>query len=175
MKNSKYKNLPVYSRQNSSFLPLWVFISSTTLTTLFSYDVCPHCKTLSLLRVGPHFIHLWIYSANIMVGSERSPTVASINGCWINLDQRTLKVKKLKWLAKDHTARTRTKPPNSTLSPLPHWLSQAKKKDDRNGLLFYCLWKSNCSSFSTEATLPPTVHSDSRKKEMFCLVLNNLI
>lgn len=67
--------------------------------------------------------------SSIMVGSEKILMVASRSGCQINLDQRTLKVKRLKWLAKDHTARTRTQCPPAVFSTLLHRCSHAKGDD----------------------------------------------
>lgn len=69
-------------RINLSFL---CHISYMTLTTLFSFKVCLHCKTLSILRIG------LIYGSkmpSIMIGSEKILMVASKSSCSINLAQR---------------------------------------------------------------------------------------
>lgn len=76
--------LSIPQRINLSFL-CECHISYTTLTTLFSFNACLHCKTLSVLRGG------LIYGSkmpSIMIGSEKTLTVASRSSCSINLAQR---------------------------------------------------------------------------------------
>lgn len=122
-------NLPVQSRQKKSFLPLWACMSYATLTMLFSDDGYHHCKTLNFPGVGPQVLFMCgSIMPSIIVGSEKILTVASRNDCWINLDQRTLKGKKLKRLAKDHLARPRTKSPSRAFSIYPQGCSHVKKR-----------------------------------------------